>query len=100
MYERTGVCPFIDKCEYHMRIQKIERNINYNRRKIVSKMQNTVEHDETEFKDIQRSYESLNRARKRCFENHGRCLRFWSLKKKEQDKIFDFTMQTNLVVNK
>ena len=83
-----------------MRIQKIERNVNQNRREIVLKMQNTVKHDEAEFTDIQRRYENLNRARKRCFENHGRCLRFWGLQKKEQDEIFDYTMQTNLVVNK
>ena len=100
MYERTGVCPFIDKCEYYIKIQKIERNVNHNRREIVSKMQNIVKHDEAEFKDIQRRSENLNRARKRCYENHGHCLRFWNLQKKEQDKIFDYTMQTNLVVNK
>lgn len=100
MYEHTGVCPFIDLCEYFMTIQKIERDINHSRREIASLIQNTENNYDEEFKDIQLKYESINRIRKRCYENHGHCLRYWSLKKKDQDKIYDYIAPSNVILNK
>jgi len=98
MYEHTGMCPFIDKCEYHATVQKIETNINKSRREISSQIQNSGKMYDDEFKDIQRRYESINRTRKRCYESHGHCLRYWSLRKKSQDKIYDYTIPPRLII--
>lgn len=100
MYEHTGMCPFIDKCEYHVIIQNIEKNINQSRREITSQIQSSEKNYEDEFKNIQRRYESINRTRKRCYESHGHCLRFWSLKKKSKDIIYDHIVPPKLIVNK
>ena len=100
MYEHTGVCPFIDKCEYHRTIQEIDRNISLSRREITSQIQQSEKQYEEEFKEIQRRYESINRTKNRCYENHGRCLRYWSMKNKDQNKIYDYIMTTNTILNR
>ncbi len=83
MYEIKGVCPFIGSCEYHKKILQLERGLNGNRRRAVLRLKDGNIYDDKDFTDIQKHYDTFNRLRARCFENHGRCLMYWRLRKQK-----------------
>ena len=83
MYENKGVCPFIESCEYYQKILKLERGLNSNRRKAALGLKDGNDYIDEDFADIEKQYDSFKRLRERCFENHGRCLKFWRLRKRK-----------------
>ena len=83
MFNKKGICPFIESCEYYQKILKLERELSFNRRKATLGLKDVNEYDEEDDIDIQRKYDTFKRLRSRCFENHGHCLRFWRLSKKD-----------------
>ena len=85
MYEHKGICPFIESCDYYKKIIRLERELNGDRRKAILRLKDERDYEDEVFVDIQKQYESIKRLRERCFEKHGRCLRFWRLRKNRND---------------
>ena len=83
MYEKKGICPVIESCEYYQKILKLERDLNGDRRKAALGLKDGNDYNDENFTNFEKQYNTFNRLRARCFENHGRCLMFWRLRKQK-----------------
>ena len=80
MLETTGRCPFLETCETHRDLTRIQEKLYKERRESLSETSRIelVDIDEL-MGDYQRKLFSLIRIEERCSSYYRRCLRFWQM---------------------
>lgn len=78
IYERTGKCPYTERCGHYQSMLQIEEHLLKDRRDAAVN-RNSLERDDYEriMEGHQKKLEDLSRAMTKCHEHKGRCLRFW-----------------------
>ena len=80
MLETTGRCPFLETCETHRDLTRIQDKLYKERRESLSETSSIERVDIDEVMgDYQRKLFSLIRIEERCSSYYRRCLRFWQM---------------------
>ena len=89
MHEETGVCPYVDRCGDVRALRRVEDRMIRERRDYFSRY-GEVDHGEygEAMDDYRRRLEGLGRAMERCRGSYRRCLRFWQLRRRDEDEAF------------
>ena len=89
MLEDTGVCPYLDRCEDIRTLRRLEGQLIRERRGFFSQEAAVVQGEFSEaLEDYRRRLEGVGRAMKRCRGSYRRCLRFWQLRRMEEDEAY------------
>ena len=84
MLETTGRCPFLETCETHRDLNRIQGKLYNERREFLSETSSLERVDIDEVMgDYQRKLMRLRRIEERCSSYYGRCLRFWQMDRLE-----------------
>jgi len=88
MHEETGVCPYVDRCRDIRTLRRVEEQLIQERRGYFSRDE-AYEGDVGEALEVyRRSLESVGRAMERCRGGYRRCLRFWQLRRREEEEAY------------
>jgi hypothetical protein len=89
MLEDTGVCPYVDRCEDVRTLRRLEGQMIRERRGFFSQEAAVVQDGFNEaLENYRRRLEGVGRAMERCRGSYRRCLRFWQLRKIEEDEAY------------
>jgi hypothetical protein len=89
MLEDTGVCPYVDRCGDVRTLKRMEGQLIRERRGFFSQEAAVVQGGFSEtLEDYRRRLEGVGRAMERCRGSYRRCLRFWQLRRMEEDEAY------------
>jgi hypothetical protein len=82
IYDRRNICPYTEECESFNTIRRAERWMGKAIRDLRrSDAEKTPEAEGGyHINTLQYRLEHVRKIKKRCYNHHGRCLRFWQLK--------------------
>jgi len=87
MYEETSTCPYIGHCGDVQTLQRVEAQLNRERRELFSQSTRVDQGDfNVSFEEYRRRIGHIGRAMNRCRSSYKRCLRFWQLQKMEENE--------------
>jgi len=87
MYEVTSTCPYIGHCGDVQALQRVEAQLNRERRELFSQSARVDQGDfNVTFEEYRRRIGYIGRAMNRCRSSYKRCLRFWQLQKMEENE--------------
>jgi hypothetical protein len=87
MYEETSSCPFHSICRDVQLLRRVEAQLIHERRDLFAE-HSTMHRDDytTTLEEYRKRIENVGKAMNRCQNSYKRCLRFWQLKKLEEEK--------------
>lgn len=88
MYEETGVCPYLDRCGDVRALRRLEGELIRERRGYFSRGSDLQGDIGGALEDYRRRLESVGRAMERCRGGYRRCLRFWQLRRMDEEEAF------------
>jgi hypothetical protein len=87
IYERKGLCPYTNVCESFKTMLNSERWMQKALIQLRREGADSFSRAEGGYTvhTLQDRLEHLRKVRMRCYNHHGRCLRFWQFEKKNED---------------
>lgn len=89
MHEKTGRCPYINHCRDIQTRRRVEAKLIQERRDLYSRYTdvNHVDYNGA-MEEYRKNLDNIKRAIERCHDSHRRCLRFWQLRRREEEEAY------------
>jgi hypothetical protein len=85
MHEETGVCPYFGRCGDVRTLRRVEEQLIRERRSYFSRESSLQDDLGSVMEDYRRRLEGVGRAMERCRGGYLRCLRYWQLRRRDED---------------